>query len=53
MGRLERQLDLDLLARLKAGIKHPPKPLKRAKPPRPWWTYRAAWRNLHRRDARG
>lgn len=45
MGRLERRLDLELIARIQAGIKHAPKPIKHVKPPRPWWSYRAFWAN--------
>lgn len=54
MGRLERKLDLDLIARIEAGwtpkddkIRETQrKLLKKPKPPRPAWTYRGAWRNI-------
>jgi hypothetical protein len=49
MGRLERHLDLDLIARVQAGIKVRPEPLKRVIAPKPGDDYRAARRN----DARG
>lgn len=49
MGHLERKLDLDLIARVKAGI---PKPIgntiKRQRKPRAASTYRAARRNAMR-----
>ena len=48
MGRLERHLDLDLIARLAAGNKHAPKPVKRVKEPRPADDYRCARRNAAR-----
>jgi hypothetical protein len=51
MGRLERKLDADLIARIENGwTPHAQtKPLKKQKPPRRRPTYRAARRN----DARG
>lgn len=48
MGGLERHLDLDLIRRLRAGIRHPSKPAKRVKPIRAAATYRAARRNTVR-----
>jgi hypothetical protein len=48
MGRLERHLDLDLIARVEAGIRHEPKPIKKVKPPRPASDYRGARRNAQR-----
>ncbi len=45
IGRLRRHLDLDAIARVKAGIKHAPKALKRVADPRPASDYRAARRN--------
>lgn len=53
MGRLERHLDRDLLAKLKRGWKpnKDPEPLQRQKPPRAAETYRGARRNAVLRDA--
>jgi hypothetical protein len=48
MGRLERHLDLDLLARVKAGTIRASKPVKRQKLLRLADTYRAARRNALR-----
>lgn len=48
MGRLERRLDLGLIARLKAGIKFEAKPVKRVRAPKPAEDYRAARRNAAR-----
>lgn len=45
MGKLERKLDLDLIARLEAGIKFDPKEITRQKPPRRSDSYRSARRN--------
>lgn len=45
IGRLRRNLDLGLIARLRVGIKHEPKPLKKVKTPRLASTYRGARRN--------
>ncbi len=53
MGRLERHLDLDLIARLAAGMRHQPKPTTRQKPVREAATYRAAWRNAVRVERAG
>jgi hypothetical protein len=62
MGRLERHLDLDLIARLRSGVKHEPKGLRQQKPPRRAETYRGArrnaakgsvWRGIKPTDARG
>lgn len=48
--RLERHLDLDLIAKIKNGWKPSDAiaPLRRQKPPRSVWTYRGYWRNAHR-----
>lgn len=53
MGRFERKLDRDLIARIEGGWKpnNDPKPIKRIKPPRPEWTYRGYWRNAWRKPA--
>lgn len=48
IGRLRKNLDIGLINRLKAGIKHPPKPIKHKKVPRAARTYRAARRNRGR-----
>jgi hypothetical protein len=51
MGRLERHLDLDLIARMEAGNVFEPKPVKRQKPPRKADSYRGARRNEALRGA--
>lgn len=45
MGRLERHLDQDLIARLKAGIRFAPEPIRHKKQPRSGASYRSAIRN--------
>ena len=40
IGRLRRHLDLDLIARMRAGIKHKPQTVKHISDPRPAATYR-------------
>lgn len=52
MGRMERHLDLDAIARVKAGIKFKPEPVKRRKRSRPSFTYRGNWRNICRERGR-
>jgi hypothetical protein len=45
---LLRKLDLDLIERLKNGVKHQPKPVRKVKPPREASSYRGARRNVDR-----
>lgn len=44
MGRLERHLDTELTARVRAGVRHPPTPATRQRQPRSALTYRSARR---------
>jgi hypothetical protein len=54
MGRLERHLDLDLIARLRSGVKHEPKGLRQQKSPRAGSSYRGVQRNeMLRGEVRG
>lgn len=48
---LVRKLDADAIARVKAGIKHKPEPVKKLREPKPASEYRAARRNaaIHRK----
>lgn len=52
MGRLERHLDHDLIARVENGWKPKDKvePIKHVTLTRHWWTYRRAWRALQREN---
>lgn len=54
MGRYERKLDHELIARMANGwrVWREVKPLKRQKPPRPCWTYRSFWREAWKKQVR-